>query len=86
MQVLADVLNRDIRVVKSEQTCALGAAMFAAVVGGIYRTVEDAIEKMESGIEQEYSPDAARAGQYARLYQKYTWLGAFIEQETAHER
>ena len=86
MQVLADVLNRTIRVVKSEQTCALGAAMFAAVVGGIHRTVEDAIEKMGSGIEHEYSPDTARAGQYAALYQRYKRLGAFIEQETAYKK
>ncbi len=36
MQTLADVLDMPIRVVRSEQTCALGAAMFAAVAAGIY--------------------------------------------------
>ena len=82
MQVLADVLNRNIRVVRSEQTCALGAAMFAAVAGGIYDTVEEAIEKMESGFEFEYTPDTDRAGKYEKLYGKYVRFGEFIEKET----
>jgi len=81
MQVLADVLNRDIKVARSEQTCALGAAMFAATVGGVYGTVEEAIEHMESGFEHEYRPDRARAAQYAGLYEQYSRLGAFIEDE-----
>lgn len=84
MQVLADVLNRDIKVAESEQTCALGAAMFAATAGGVYRTVEEAIESMNSGFEHEYAPDARRAGQYAAIYEKYSGLGEFIENETMH--
>ena len=84
MQVLADVLNRDIKVAESEQTCALGAAMFAATAGGVYSTVEEAIESMNSGFEHEYAPDAGRAGQYAAIYEKYSGLGEFIENETMH--
>ncbi len=86
MQVLADVLNRNIKVANSEQTCALGAAMFAATVGGIYEKTEDAIEKMGSGFVHEYMPDTSRAGKYETLYEKYTRLGAFIEQETMKNR
>jgi len=82
MQVLADVLNRDIKVAESEQTCALGAAMFAATAGGVYPTVEEAIESMNSGFEHEYAPDVGRAGQYAAIYEKYSGLGGFIENET----
>ncbi len=68
MQVLADVLNRNIRIVRSEQTCALGAAMFAAVAGGIYDTVEKAIEKMESGFEFEYTPDTVLSPKSKQCY------------------
>ena len=84
MQVLADVLNRNIKVAESEQTCALGAAMFAATAGGVYSTVGEAIESMNSGFEHEYTPDAGRAGRYAALYEKYSGLGEFIENETMH--
>jgi len=86
IQVLSDVLNRNIKVANSEQTCALGAAMFAATVGGIYEKAEDAIEKMGSGFVYEYTPDAERAERYEMLYEKYTRLGTFIEQETMKNR
>lgn len=82
MQVLADVLNRSISVVRSEQTCALGAAMFAAVAGGVYPTVAEAIEHMGNGFECEYTPDSAHAALYDGLYRKYDRLGAFVESET----
>jgi len=82
MQVLADVLNRNIEVARSEQACALGAAMFAATAAGIYDTVEQALEKMGSGFEKEYRPDPERAKKYSALYEKYSKLGTFIEQET----
>jgi L-ribulokinase len=86
MQTLADVLNRPIRVARSEQTCALGAAMFAAVVGGEYATVEEAIENMESGFECEYTPDGGRAVLYSSLYERYGRLGGFVETETLSGR
>ncbi|MBN1293376.1 MAG: ribulokinase [Candidatus Latescibacteria bacterium] len=82
MQVLADVLNRDIKVAESEQTCALGAAMFAATVGGIYDKVEDAIEHMNSGFGHEYKPNQDHAELYISMYDRYSRLGAFIEEET----
>ena len=79
---IADVLNRDIKVAASEQACALGAAMFAAKAAGIYKTTEDALDTMESGFEKEYRPDVSRAQKYAEIYEKYSRLGTFIEQET----
>jgi len=82
MQTLADVLDRTISVVRSEQTCALGAAMFAAVAGGVYETAGEAIEHMGSGFEFEYTPDPGRAKKYAALYEKYVRFGKFVETET----
>ncbi len=46
MQVVADVLNRPIKVARSEQACALGSAMAAAVAAGIYPSTSEAQAKM----------------------------------------
>jgi L-ribulokinase len=75
MQILADVLNRPIKITRSDQTCALGAAMFAAAAAGIHPTVSDAMDKMGAGFDQEYQPDPKRAKIYDSLYGKYQQLG-----------
>lgn len=80
MQVLADVLNMPIKVARAEQAVALGAAMAAAVVAGIYQNFEEAQEKMGSGFESEYRPHAENAEKYDALYRKYCLLGNFIEE------
>lgn len=79
MQMMADVMNMPIRIHKSEQTCALGAAMFAATAAGLYATVEEAMVAMGQGFDAEYFPDATRAEVYARRYEKYKALGKFVE-------
>ncbi|MDH4089753.1 MAG: ribulokinase [Cyclobacteriaceae bacterium] len=79
MQVMADVMNMPIRIHKSEQTCALGAAMFAATAAGLYSKVEDAMEAMGQGFDMEYKPDPLASAIYSKRYEKYKTLGAFIE-------
>jgi L-ribulokinase len=81
MQTLADVLNMPLKVAATEQTCAFGAAMFAAVVGGAYTNVEDAQKAMGKGFENEYHPNAKNAEAYKELYHKYSKLGEFTEKE-----
>jgi len=81
MQIVSDVLGMKIRVVRSEQACALGAAMFAATVAGIYPTVEKAQKAMGSGFEKEYKPRKENSKIYLKLYEKYKRLGAFVESE-----
>lgn len=82
MQMMADVMNMPIRIHKSEQTCALGAAMFAATAAGIHNRVEDAMDAMGQGFDTTYQPDPSKIGLYEKRYQNYTQLGAFIEQQT----
>ena len=79
MQVVCDVLNMPIKVARSEQTCALGSAMAASVVAGIYPKLEQAQEKMGGGIEKEYFPGKARAKVYEQIYLKYKEFGKYIE-------
>jgi L-ribulokinase len=81
MQVTADVLNMPIKVATSEQTCALGAAMFAAVAAGIYDSVVAAQDKMSSGFSRTYAPNDANAKVYDGLYMKYLKLGQTLEQQ-----
>ena len=79
MQMLANVLNMPIRINKSEQTCALGAAMFAATTAGIYEKVEDAMDAMGQGFDMEYTPEIERVPIYKERYDKYKKMGTFTE-------
>jgi L-ribulokinase len=81
MQMMADVMDMSIRVHKSEQTCAMGAAMFAATVAGIYNKVEDAMLAMGQGFEKTYYPQAEMTEIYRERYEKYIRLGHFVEYE-----
>lgn len=79
MQVMADVMNMPIRIHKTEQTCAAGAAMFAATAAGIYPTVEDAMAAMGQGFDTEYQPNPERAAYYTKRMKVYEKLGKFTE-------
>jgi L-ribulokinase len=74
MQMMADILGMPIRIIRSQHTCALGAAMFAAVVAGIYPDIEAAMPQMSlygwsicSGIRCQ--PIHESGGQYQRNIQ-----------------
>ncbi|MDB5275417.1 MAG: L-ribulokinase [Ferruginibacter sp.] len=79
MQMMADVMDMPIRIHKSEQTCALGAAMFAATAAGIYSKVEEAMIAMGQGFDTEYFPDKTKVEIYKKRFAKYQQLGKFIE-------
>ncbi|HVM89493.1 MAG TPA: ribulokinase [Puia sp.] len=78
MQMMADVMNMPIRIHKSEQTCALGAAMFAATAAGLYKKVEEAMEALGPGFDAKYTPVKANTDIYAKRFRKYTQLGKWI--------
>lgn len=75
MQTLCDVLGMPIKVVRSEQVCALGAAMFASVAAGIHTSVEEAQMAMASGFSDEYHPNLERKKIYDKLYERYLKIG-----------
>jgi L-ribulokinase len=74
MQIYADVCNRPMKVSRSAQTCALGAAIFGAVVGRAYRSVGAAQRKMTGTKRKVYRPRRAAAAIYAELYALYKQL------------
>jgi L-ribulokinase len=82
MQMMADVINMPIRIHKSEQTCAAGAAMFAATAAGIYSKVENAMHAMGNGFGITYIPDETKTSIYGKRYLHYRTLGKNIEEST----
>jgi L-ribulokinase len=74
MQIYADVCNRPMKVSRSAQTCALGAAIFGAIVGGVHANVEDAQRKITGVKKQVYQPNKNGAAVYAELYSIYKSL------------
>jgi L-ribulokinase len=79
MQVCADVLERPIGVVASEQCCALGAAIAAAVASGCHPSMAAAQARMASPIARTYTPIAAHAPAYQAGYRAYRALGAHLD-------
>lgn len=79
MQMMADVLEMPIKIHRFEHTCALGAAMFAAVAAGIYPDIQTAMNAMGTGFEKEYQPDLQRSKTYRQHYQRYLSLGRYVE-------
>jgi L-ribulokinase len=78
MQIYADVTGREFRVAASQQTSALGWAMFAAVAAGVeaggYATVVDASRHMARLRDESYRPNPDHRAVYDELYHEYVRL------------
>ena len=73
-QIYADVLGRPVKISRSAQTCALGAAVFGAVAAGFFRDVAQA-QKAVTGVSAvSYKPAAKARKTYDRLYALYRRL------------
>lgn len=70
-QVYADVLRRQIRISRSSQTSALGAAIFGAVAGGAFADVGAAQKTMTGYREHVFDPRPDAADTYDDLYALY---------------
>jgi L-ribulokinase len=74
LKIYADVCNRPMKISRSAQTCALGAAIFGAVAGKAYRTTRSAQRAMTGLKSTVYRPDREASRVYARLYGHYRTL------------
>ena len=78
MQIYADVTNREMKVSRSAQSCALGSAIAAAVVAGKsaggYENFTQAQEAMCGLKSKAYKPDPKNHETYQKLYTLYRQL------------
>lgn len=78
MQIFADVTGREIKIAASEQTVALGSAMFGACAAGSarggYDNIADAARAMARVKDQSYTPNPAHTAAYAKLFAEYERL------------
>jgi L-ribulokinase len=81
MQLMSNVMNMPIRIHKSEQACATGAAMFAATVAGRHTKVEDAMLAMGNGFETEYKPEVSKIAVLQERFRKFTTLSEMAEEK-----
>jgi len=74
MQIYADVLGVPMKISKSAQTCALGSAMYGAVAGGAFKTI-NAAQKAMGGLKSTvYKPKKENVEVYNKLYALYKKL------------
>jgi L-ribulokinase len=92
MQVYADVTGKEMKVARSAQTCALGAAMAGAVVAGKPAGGHDTFEAAQAAMAgvkaRSFKPDARNHRVYQELYPLYrelhdafgikTWSGSLF--------
>ncbi|MCF0234190.1 MAG: ribulokinase [Thermoguttaceae bacterium] len=74
MQIFADVCNRPLKIARSSQTCALGAAIFGAVAGGAFANVAEARRAIVGYKDLTYTPNPESVAVYAKLYAVYKTL------------
>lgn len=78
MQIYADILGRPMKISRSAQTCALGAAIFGAVAAGKsmggYETVESAQSAMCGLKDTVYRPNQKNRKTYEELFTLYRQL------------
>jgi L-ribulokinase len=78
MQIYADVTGRPFKLSASDQTPALGSAMFGAVAAGAdaggYASIEDAARAMARLKDRTYEPNPEATAVYDVLYREYVRL------------
>ena len=82
MQIYADVLGKPLKVAGSEQTAALGSAIYAALSAGAgkggYDCYAEAVRNMSKVRDIVYEPDGASHARYTELYAVYQAFGEIM--------
>jgi len=72
-QIIADVMQRPVKVVRESESTCLGTGMLAAAAVGIHKNIELAARSM-SGVSSVFEPDASNVGVYQELYEAYRMI------------
>ena len=79
LQMKADVTGRPVRVLATPETTAVGAAMLAGVGGGIFRDLDEAVERLAIVAPRTYEPNATVHDAYDEAYDRYRRLFDAVE-------
>jgi L-ribulokinase len=74
MQIYADVTGRPMKISRSAQTCALGAAVAGAVVAGAHKNYAEAQKAMTGVRKRVFLPNPQAHAMYRELYPLYRTL------------
>lgn len=78
MQIYSDVIKKPIRISGSTQSCALGSAIFGAVVGKAHPDIVTAAEKMGKLKDVVFYPDEKSSQVYDKLFAEYATLQEYF--------
>lgn len=82
VQVYADVCNREIRIAKSRNASARGAAILGIAAASEqisgYKNINEIIEKLGEIDQEIYVPNSENAGIYDKLYKEYQILSEYF--------
>ncbi len=76
MQMMANVLGREIRVPQIDRATAVGAAIHGAVAAGVVSSYAEGAGKYGAKSFRTFAADSAAAAAYESLYHHYRALGA----------
>lgn len=74
VQIYADVLGRPITVSDAKMSASRGSAIYAAVAGGAYPDIHEAVRALAVTTGKTYTPIAENTKRYERLYAEYQKL------------
>lgn len=74
MQIYSDVTGLPISIAASEQTCALGSAMYGALAAGCFTSIDDASSAMARCEAHPFTPSARNHEKYQSIYSLYKEL------------
>ena len=78
MQIYADVLGKEIKVIEAPQAAAKGSAILASMAGGYFDSFKEATKTLCEYTEIVYTPNQENTEKYARLYKEYLTVSEFF--------